>query len=105
MRPVGDKLGHMRDESIELLRALIRNSCVNDGTVESGHEERSVRTLVDYFGVPGDVFEPEPGRQSLIYRIKGTDPEAPTLALAPHLDVVPADRVRLVARSVLCRDQ
>ena len=30
------------DESIELLRALIRNACVNDGSPESGHESRSV---------------------------------------------------------------
>ncbi len=78
-------------EVIELLQAMIRNSCVNNGSVESGHEERSVRTLVDYFGVPGEIFEPEPGRQSLIYRVKGSDPDAPSLALAPHIDVVPAD--------------
>jgi acetylornithine deacetylase/succinyl-diaminopimelate desuccinylase-like protein len=81
----------MSHDAVELLQVLIRNACVNDGTVESGHEERSVRTLIDFFGVEGEVFEPEPGRQSLIYRLRGSDPEAPSLALAPHLDVVPAD--------------
>lgn len=70
---------------------LIRNRCVNDGTPESGHEHRSVATLVEYLGSDGEIFEPVPGRQSLIYRIPGSDPDAPTLALVPHLDVVPVN--------------
>lgn len=74
---------------VELLQQLIRNACVNDGTPQSGHEYRSVETLRDYLGMAGEVFEPVPGRQSLIYRIKGSDPDAPSLALVPHLDVVP----------------
>lgn len=76
---------------LELFQELIANACVNDGTMGSGHEERSVATLVDYFGVAGEIFEPAPSRQSLVYRIGGSDPDAPSLALAPHLDVVPAD--------------
>ncbi|MDX1468431.1 MAG: M20/M25/M40 family metallo-hydrolase [Acidimicrobiia bacterium] len=76
---------------VELLQQLIRNACVNDGTATSGHEHRSVATLVEYFGEQGDIFEPAPGRQSLVYRIEGTDPDSPALALVPHLDVVPAD--------------
>ncbi len=78
-------------EVLELLQTLIRNQCVNTGTPESGHEHRSVESLLEFFGVPGEIFEPAPGRQSLIYRIPGTDPEAASLALAPHLDVVPVD--------------
>ncbi len=78
-------------ESVELLRELIRNQCVNDGTVESGHEFRSVSTLAEFFGSSGEVFEPAPGRQSVVYRIPGSDAAAPSLALVPHLDVVPAD--------------
>ena len=81
----------MSSEVIDLLRQLIRNQCVNDGTAGSGHEYRSVETLREYFGVEGEVFEPSPGRQSLIYRIEGNDPDAPSLALVPHLDVVPVD--------------
>lgn len=76
---------------IELLQALIRNACVNDGTVSSGNEARSVATLQEFFGVEGQVFEPEPGRQSLVYRVEGSDPGGHSLALVPHLDVVPAD--------------
>jgi acetylornithine deacetylase/succinyl-diaminopimelate desuccinylase-like protein len=81
----------MSTAAVELLRQLIRNACVNDGTPESGHEHRSVATLIDFFGVEGEIFEPAPGRQSLIYRIEGSDPEAPSLGLSPHMDVVPVD--------------
>lgn len=81
----------MSSEVVDLLRALIRNRCVNDGTPESGQEHRSVDTLTEFFGVPGEVFEPLPGRQSLIYRVEGSEPDAPSLALVPHTDVVPAD--------------
>lgn len=77
--------------SVELLQQLIRNQCVNDGTAESGHEHRSVATLQEFLGLKGEVFETMPGRQSLVYRIPGTDPDAPSLALVPHLDVVPVD--------------
>ena len=81
----------MNDPTVDLLVELIQNRCVNDGTPESGHEHRSVATLVDYLGVGGEIHEPAPGRQSLVYRIPGTDPEAPSLALVPHLDVVPVN--------------
>ena len=81
----------MSDEAIALLRELIRNACVNDGTPESGHEHRSVATLQEFFGVEGEVFETVEGRQSLVYRVEGSDPEAPSLGLSPHLDVVPVE--------------
>ena len=79
-----------REEVIELLVALIRNTCVNDGSADSGHEVRSVQTLTDYFGVEGEVIEPHPGRQSVVYRVPGDTEDAPRLLLIPHLDVVPA---------------
>ena len=81
----------MPSESVELLQSLIRNECVNTHSPESGNEHRSVATLVDFFGRSGEVVEPAPGRQSLVFRVPGTDPSAPSLALVPHLDVVPAD--------------
>ena len=81
----------MSSQVISLLQTLIQNACVNDGTRGSGDEHRSVATLREFFGVEGEIFEPAPGRQSLIYRISGTDPEVPSLALVPHLDVVPVD--------------
>jgi len=81
----------MSHEAVALLQQMIRNACVNDGTAESGHEHRSVSTLSEFFGRPGEIFEPASGRQTLIYRIPGSDPAAPTLALAPHIDVVPVE--------------
>ena len=80
-----------RDETVDLLQALIRNACVNDGTVSSGGESRSVATLAAYLDDPGTVFEPEPGRQSVLYRVPGADPNAPTLLMMGHTDVVPVN--------------
>lgn len=78
-------------EIAELLQELIRNACVNDGTPESGHEERSVATLRDYFGQSGREFEPLPGRTSVLYDLPATDRKEPKLLLMGHLDVVPAN--------------
>src|SRR5579884_406728 len=79
-------------EVVELLQQLIRNRCVNDGTAESGHEERSVETLQSYLGSAGfetETYEPSPGRRSLVARIDGSDAGAPSLLLMGHTDVVP----------------
>lgn len=78
------------EELAGLLGTLIRNQCVNDGTPDSGHEYRSVETLAEFFGEAGRIFEPHPGRQSVLYRVPGRDPSAPRLMLMGHLDVVPA---------------
>jgi acetylornithine deacetylase/succinyl-diaminopimelate desuccinylase-like protein len=81
-------------EVTDLLQQLIRNACVNDGKVESGGEGRSVDLLDDYLGSAGfDVerFEPQPGRTSLVARIEGSDPDAPSLLLMGHTDVVPVN--------------
>src|SRR5262245_12322919 len=81
-------------ESTELLRTLIRNQCVNDGSATSGHEVRSVAALEDHFagcGLSCERYEASPGRMSLITRIEGRDRSAPTLLLMGHLDVVPVN--------------
>jgi len=85
-------IDRLTNETVELLQALIRNQCVNDGTAESGHEDRSARLLRDELegtGVDLQTFEPTPGRTSLICRWPGTDPTAPALCLMGHTDVVP----------------
>ena len=59
--PTGDPT----DEVTDLLQHLIRNACVNDGSVESGQEGRSADTLTSYLegsGVDIERYEPEPGR-------------------------------------------
>jgi acetylornithine deacetylase/succinyl-diaminopimelate desuccinylase-like protein len=80
-------------EVTELLQQLIRNRCVNDGSVESGDEIRNVDLLAGYLAGAGDheTFEPRPGRTSLVARIEGSDPDAPSLLLMGHTDVVPVN--------------
>jgi len=84
-------------EVTELLQQLIRNRCVNDGTPESGDEARSAGTLHAYLegsGLDVERFESRPGRESLVTRIEGTDPAAPSLLLLGHTDVVPVNEDR-----------
>jgi acetylornithine deacetylase/succinyl-diaminopimelate desuccinylase-like protein len=80
-------------EVTDLLQLLIRNQCVNDGAVASGEEARSVDLLSGYLAGIGDhqIYEPQPGRQSLVVRMEGSDPDAPTLLLMGHTDVVPVN--------------
>ena len=81
-------------ETVELLQAMIRNRCVNDGRPESGEESRNADTLQSFLegaGLDVERYTAAPGRDSLIARIEGRDPAAPSLALMGHTDVVPAD--------------
>ena len=84
----------MTSEVTDLLQQLIRNACVNDGTEASGQEVRSADLLADVprgGGLDIERYEPAPGRTSLVTRIEGTDPSAPTLLLMGHTDVVPVN--------------
>ena len=84
-------------EVTELLQGLIRNRCVNDGSPQSGGEARNADLLAAYLdgvGLQFQRFEPLPGRTSLVARLEGTDPTAPTLLLMGHTDVVPVGRGR-----------
>ncbi len=81
------------DEATGLLQGLIRNRCVNDGSVESGQEIRNADLLEGFLRTDRLVFrrfEPAPGRVSLLARLEGSDPSAPRLLLLGHTDVVPA---------------
>ena len=82
------------DEVTDLLQHLIRNACVNDGTAVSGQEVRTVDVLQSYLeggGLDVERYEPVPGRASLVTRIEGSDPNAPSLCLMGHSDVVPVN--------------
>jgi len=82
------------DESVDLLSQLIRNQCVNDGDDDSGFESRSADTLAQFLGTSGldiERYTARPGRESVVARIEGSDPTAPTLLLMGHTDVVPAN--------------
>lgn len=85
------------NDTVELLRELVRAACVNDGSIESGQEVRGVRMLQRFLAeatkngrLDTQVLEAAPGRASLIARVRGSDPTAPVLGLVGHLDVVPA---------------
>ncbi len=81
-------------QTVELLQAMIRNRCVNDGTADSGHETRNADTLRAFLAGSGldlQHFEPTPDRGSLVVRIEGSDPDAPSLCLMGHTDVVPVN--------------
>ena len=76
----------------ELLQAMIRNECVNDGTPDSGNETRNAELLTTYLegaGLDVETFHPRDGRGSIVARIEGSDPDAPKLCLMGHTDVVP----------------
>ena len=81
-------------DTVELLQTLIRNECVNDGTAESGHETRNadvLHTYIERSGVEIERWEPTPGRASFVARLPGTDPNAPSLCMMGHTDVVPVN--------------
>ncbi|HSJ90526.1 MAG TPA: M20/M25/M40 family metallo-hydrolase [Ilumatobacter sp.] len=85
-------MSSLTGETVELLRTMIRNACVNDGTPESGEETRNADTLQHFFegaGLDTERFESMPGRSSIVARIEGSDPDAPSLCLMGHTDVVP----------------
>ena len=79
-------------QTVELLQEMIRNECVNDGTPESGFESRNATTLrhlLEGSGLDVQEWEPIAGRASIVSRIQGSDPSAPSLCLMGHTDVVP----------------
>lgn len=81
-------------EVTDLLQHLIRNACVNDGSPDSGHEGRSADLLAGYLegsGLDLQRTAARPGRESLVARLEGSDPTAPSLLLMGHTDVVPAN--------------
>jgi len=90
-------MAELLDEVTDLLQQLIRNACVNDGRLESGQEQRSVDLLASYLegsGADLERYEAAPGRSSLVARIEGSDPTAPSLLLMGHTDVVPVNADR-----------
>ena len=79
-------------ETVELLQVMIRNACVNDGRPESGDETRNADTLQHFLegaGLETERYTAVHGRESIVARIEGTDPDAPSLCLMGHTDVVP----------------
>ncbi|MCB1015365.1 MAG: hypothetical protein KDB10_09670, partial [Acidimicrobiales bacterium] len=77
------------DEVADLLGVLIRNRCVSrfEGISSIGNESvnaATLRAVVEGPGVDVDWHEAIDGRASLVARIAGSDPAAPSLALMGH---------------------
>ena len=71
----------LTNQTVDLLQALIRNQCVNDGTPGSGQEVRNADLLATWLegsGLDLQRYEPTPGRTSLVARIEGSDSSAPS---------------------------
>lgn len=88
--------GRMEDESLEFARGLIRIHSVNTGVAETtgDGEARAARFVAERLAEVGyepELFEPVPGRASVVARLRGADPAAGALVVHAHLDVVPVD--------------
>ena len=80
------------DEVLEVARTLIRFDTTNRST--SGTETLAAEYLQGYLagdGVEAELVARDPARANLVARIRGTDPDAPSLAFVGHTDVVPVD--------------
>jgi acetylornithine deacetylase/succinyl-diaminopimelate desuccinylase-like protein len=87
-------LDTLTNHTVELLQALIRNRCVNDGSPDSGEERRNADLLQTYLegaGLDVERLTPHGDRTSIVARIEGTDPDAPKLCMMGHTDVVPVN--------------
>ncbi len=82
----GETLG---GQAVALLQELIRLDTVNPPGNEAPAQELLAETLTDA-GFDCELLAPEPGRPSLVARLRG-DAEGPTLCLLGHTDTVTAD--------------
>jgi acetylornithine deacetylase/succinyl-diaminopimelate desuccinylase-like protein len=81
------------DESVEILRDLIRFESVNDGTGRGKGEREAAEYVAGKLaevGLEPQLFESAANRASVVTRVEGEDPSRDALLIHCHLDVVPA---------------
>lgn len=86
--------GTFRDRVAQITRDLIKIDTTNFGGNDSRGEPEAAAycaKLMQAMDMAPAVVESEPGRASVVGRMRGWDTEAPALILHGHLDVVPAD--------------
>lgn len=86
--------GTFRDRVAKITRDLIQIDTTNYGGNDSRGEPEAAAycaKLMDALDMNPEIVESEPGRASVIGRMKGWDTTAPALILHGHIDVVPAD--------------
>jgi acetylornithine deacetylase/succinyl-diaminopimelate desuccinylase-like protein len=88
--PAADSL----DLTAEIARDLIRFDTTNYGEGRSNGETDAAEYVAEKLrglGLAPELFDSEPGRTSVVARVKGRDSSKPALVVHGHLDVVPAD--------------
>ena len=80
------------DRLVETLRELIRIPSVNppDPPGPELDAARAIAAMLGASGVPATVYEPFPGRGSVVARLRGDGTGGAPLLLLSHVDVVPA---------------
>lgn len=81
----------VRDETVRHLQALIRIETVNP----PGNETRAAEYIAAQTraaGIETEIVEPEPGRGSVVARLRAQRPSRPPLLLMGHTDVVSIER-------------
>ena len=80
----------VKREALETIVDLVRLETVQP----EGNEilaARYLKSLLDKKGLPSEIFEAQPGRASIVARVKGNGSKKPLLLLG-HLDVVAVER-------------
>jgi acetylornithine deacetylase/succinyl-diaminopimelate desuccinylase-like protein len=77
---------------VETLRELIRIPSINppDPPGPERDAARAIAAMLGASGVPATVYEPYPGRGSVVARLRGDGTGGAPLLLLSHVDVVPA---------------
>jgi acetylornithine deacetylase/succinyl-diaminopimelate desuccinylase-like protein len=87
-------LGVLHDEVIRVTRDLIRCDTTNAREPGLGNETLCAEYLAGYlrgFGLEVELVAREPHRANIVARIRGSMPDADSLAFVGHTDVVPCD--------------
>ncbi|TFC31415.1 M20/M25/M40 family metallo-hydrolase [Cryobacterium sp. TMT1-3] len=82
------------DLTAQIARDLIRFDTTNYGEGRSNGETDAAEYVAEKLralGLAPELFDSEPGRTSVVARVKGKDSLRPALVVHGHLDVVPAD--------------
>ncbi|PPL18144.1 M20/M25/M40 family metallo-hydrolase [Microterricola pindariensis] len=82
------------DATAVIARDLIRFDTSNYGEGRANSETEAAEYMAEHLralGLKPQLFDADPGRTSVVARVRGRNSEKPALVVHGHLDVVPAD--------------